>query len=152
MSSPTPIIGDNDFKIINDENLVYKNIKYIRCSKNEIPEYVLVSEEHIKKYLPGEWRVKYQERAGRKNAISDGRAGVPDFTFIDQERATLNLKENINPIKYTIMDDTILLKIEEGQTFKVLLINEKELHVTAEEKPSAGVLVYYKYIDRKLQR
>ena len=64
----------------------------------------------------------------------------------------VNLKEKVNPITYAIMNDTILLKIEEGQTFKVLSINEKELHITVKKRPSAGILVYYKYIDGKLSR
>ncbi len=145
MSKPTAIVGNKDFVILSDEKLIYKNIEYNRCIASETPEYSVISETQIKTHLLGEWGVVYQALAGRKNNISNGRAGIPDLIFNDKERAAISIKKVVQPILYEIEGDTVLLKIEEGQKFKVLLINERELHITSEQKPSAGVIVYYRY-------
>lgn len=142
--SPTPIIGAKDFKIINKDTIAYKNVTYKRCSKTEIPEYNPVPEDHIKKYLQGEWKLKYQSLAGKKKNISNGRSEVPDLNFINEDLATINLKNDIKPVNYELDNDKLSLKLEEWKTMKVLLVNEKELQLTFEMKPSQGVFIYYK--------
>ena len=144
MSKPTPIVGTKEFKIINKDTIIYKNITYKHCSKSEIPKYNSVSEEQIKKYLQGEWKLAYQTIGGRKNNISNGRSGVPDLNFIDQEQATLNLKNNIQPIEYKVDADKIILKLNEWKAYKVLLVDQNELQLTFEMNPAKGVFIYYK--------
>jgi len=144
MFKPSPIIGAKDFKIINKDTIVYNNITYKRCSKTATPKYNPLSEDHIKKYLQGEWKFKYQSFGGRKKNISNGRSEVPDLNFINADRATINLKNDIRPVNYELDEDKLSLKLEEWKTMKVLLVNDKELQLTFEMKPSQGVFIYYK--------
>ena len=116
MSKPTPIIGAKDFEIINKDTIVYKSITYKRCSKTATPKYNPVSEDHIKKYLKGEWKLKYQSLGGRKKNISNGRSGIPDLNFINEDRATINLKNDIRPVDYELDKDKLSLKLEEWKT------------------------------------
>jgi hypothetical protein len=144
-STTTTIRGDKDFKIINDDKLIYKNSAYTRCSKKEPLKYSPILEQQIKKYLQGEWKVKYQSRGGRKDNISNGRTGLPDLTFINDDQATISVKDKVRPIFYDVKDDDILLNMDEIQPLKVHLIDEKELHLSFELKPASGVFIYYKF-------
>ena len=151
MSKPTSVIGDNDFVIISGETLIYKNIRYHRCSKSDTPKYTPILESQIKKYLQGEWKVKYQQRAGITNNISNGKSGLPDLTFINEDHAKISLKKQVRPIFYEVENDNILLKTAQVNPLKVHLIDEKELHLSFEVKPESGVFIYYKYGDAKIR-
>ena len=144
-SSPTPIIGDKDFKVINDENIVYKNTSFQRCSISNSTKYSPNLEHQIKKYLQGEWKVKYQERAGIKNNISNGKLGLPDLTFINKDEAKISLKNEVRPVYYKVKGDNIVLKTEHPNPFKVHMIDEKELRLSFEVQPASGVFIYYRY-------
>ena len=127
MSKPTLIIGSKEFKIINDNTISYKNITYKRCSKAQTPTYNQVSEVQIKKYLQGKWKHSHQTISGRKNNISNGRTGIPDLHFINEQQASLKLKTDIRSIEYKVNDDYLLLKLDEWKSYKVLLVDEKEV-------------------------
>ncbi len=144
MSKPTAIISAEDLKIINNDTIIYKNVTYKHCSETEIPSYNSVSEDLIKKYLQGKWKPTYQFIGGRKYNLTNNNSGVPDLNFLNEEQATLNLKDNAKPIEYKIDDDNLLLKLDKWKSYKVLLIDQKELQLTIEMKPSKGVFFYYK--------
>ena len=125
--------------------LVFKNSSYKLCSKNTSAKITLNLEDQIKKYLQGEWKVKYQDRAGTKSNISNGRNGLPDLTFINKDHAKIRLKKEVRPVYYEIKDDNIVLKTEQPNPLKVHLIEEKEMQVSFELKPESGVFIYYKF-------
>ena len=148
-SSPTPIIGDKNFKIINDEKLIFQNTLYQRCTKSNQEKYSPNLETQINKYLQGEWKVKFQERAGIKNNISNGINGLPDLTFINKDHAKISLKNEERPVYYIVKGDNIVLKTQQPNPLKVHLIEEKEMRVSFEVKPESGVFFYYKIIGEK---
>lgn len=143
-SRPTTIIGDKDFKVINDEKLIFKNTRYQRCTKSNQEKYSPNLERQINKYLQGEWKVKYQERAGIKNNISNGINGLPDLTFINKDHAKITLKNEERPVYYKVKGDNIVLKTQQPNPLKVHFIEEKEMQVSFEVKPESGVFIYYK--------
>ena len=146
------ITGDNNFKIINRDTLLYKNIRYQRCTNdqsknNSSKTYAPILEGQVKKYLQGERRVKYQTRGGKTDNISNGKIGLPDLNFLNESQALISVKDKTRPIDYGIDEDNIQLELEDIQIFKVHLINEKELHMSFEVKPASGVFLYYKFGD-----
>ncbi len=150
----TAITGDNNFKIINRDTLVYKNIRYQRCTNdrsknNSSKTYAPILEEQVKKYLQGEWRVTYQTRGGKTDNISNAKTGLKDLNFLNESQALLDVKNKKKPIDYGIDKDRIQLKLEDIQLLNVDLINEKELHMNFEVKPASGVFLYYNFGEEK---
>jgi hypothetical protein len=154
----TAITGDNNFKIINHDTLVYKNSRYQRCTNDQskdnntktyAPVYSPKLEEQIKKYLQGEWRVKYQTRDSKTDNISSGKTGLPDLNFLNESQALISVEDNTKPIDHGINEEKNQLRLEDIQLLNVDLINEKELHMSFEVKPASGVFLYYNFGDKK---
>jgi hypothetical protein len=147
ISKQTSIIGDKDFKIINDEKISYKFITYNRCVKSEAPKYSPLLEAQIQKFMQGEWKDKYQERSANKNNISHGKSGSSDLKFINEDYAKISQKNKLSSEFYEAEDGTILLKSDLDNPLKIHLMGEKESNVNFEIKPSSGVFINYKYGD-----
>jgi hypothetical protein len=145
MSAPTPIEGDPDFEVVNVDELIYKGSYLYRCEKTDVPEYSPISTAQLEDLILGEWRIMYRAVGGRKTLISGGRTDVPDLLFSRTNQLTLKLRDDVTHVAYDIEDQDLILHIEEGQRFRVLSVDETELHLTKDDQPYTGILIFFRH-------
>jgi hypothetical protein len=148
MSTPTRIEGDPDFEVVNVDELVYKGSYLYRCEKMDVPDYSPISTAHLEDLIIGEWRIMYRAAGGRgrKTLISDGRTGIPDMSFSKTRQVALKLKDDVRRMAYDIKDQELILHFEGGQKrIRVLSVNETELHLTEDDQPNNGILIFLRH-------
>lgn len=144
MSMPTEIHGDPDFEVVGEDEVVYKGNRLYRCERFTVPEYDAINPKVISNHLVGDWAIMYRAINGRKTLISDGRVGLPDLSFFDDGKLLIHLKDSRQESSYEVNDSNLALHVEEGEVFRILLIDDQELHLTMEKEPSAGVLIFHR--------
>jgi hypothetical protein len=87
----------------------------------------------------------YRAVGGRKTLISGGRTGIPDLSFSKTRQVALKLRDDVTHVAYDIKDQELILHIEEGQRFRVLSVDETELHLTKDDQPYTGVLIFLRH-------
>jgi hypothetical protein len=146
MSTPTPIEGDPDFEVVNVDELVYKGSYLYRCEKVDVPEYSPIFPAQLEDLIIGEWRIMYRAVGGRKTLISGGRTGVPDLSFSRTKQVAIKLKDDVRHVAYDIKDQELILHIQDEQKkMRVLSVNETELHLTQDDQPNNGVLIFFRH-------
>ena len=147
MSAPTNIHGDPDFSIVSENEVVYRGDRLFRCEPFEVPEYGPINPTLASGYLVGGWAIMYRAINGRRTLISDGRTGLADLSFFADGRLQLDLSGKRRETSYELSGSILKLNIEEGQTFRILLVNDEELHLTSDAEPNAGVLIFHREKD-----
>jgi hypothetical protein len=51
----------------------------------------------------------------------------------------------VTHVAYDIEDQDLILHIEEGQRFRVLSVDETELHLTKDDQPYTGILIFFRH-------
>lgn len=144
MSAPTEIHDDPDFTIVSEDEVVYKGNRLYRCARFAVPEYEPINPTLISGYLIGDWAIIYRAINGRKTLISDGRVGLADLSFFDDGQLHLDLKGAGRESSYKLSGSMLTLNIENDQTFRVLLVNDEELHLASDSEPRGGVLIFHR--------
>lgn len=144
MSAPTVIHDDPDFSIVSQDEVVYKGDRLYRCVPFVVPEYGPINPTLASGYLIGDWAIMYRAINGRKTLISDGRTGLADLSFLPDGRLQLDLKGALQESSYELSGSMLTLNIEEGQAFRILLVNDEVLHLTSDAEPSVGVLIFHR--------
>jgi hypothetical protein len=145
MSAPTPIEGDPDFEVVNVDELIYKGRYLYRCVKIDVPEYSPIFLAQLEDLIIGEWRIMYRAVGGRKTLISGGRTGVPDLSFSRTKQVAIKLKDDVTHVAYDIKNQELILHIQGGRRLRVLSVNETELHLTQDDQPNNGVLIFFRH-------
>lgn len=144
MSTPTEIVGDPNFAVVGEDEVVYMGTRLYRCERFSVPEYDALDHTLIADYLIGDWAVMYRAINGRRTLISNGRIGLPDLSFFDDGRLRFDLKGKRNESSYEISEANLVLNVEKGQVFRILMIDNEELHLATEQEPSSGVLIFHR--------
>lgn len=132
-----------------EKSLNIRNKTLRQCVEYSVPKYETVAMRGIEENIIGEWRPVKDLRAGSKvskNHIS-GRAHID---FRDKNNYAFKSENGLKGI-YTISGDVIIFDKKEESKKKILLINEKELHMAQENNPALGITVYKKVEDKKVR-
>jgi len=143
-SQPSTALNPNDLKIVNNDTIMYKGIRYRHCQKLQVAQNNPVSKEQIKENLQGKWKFSYQTLDGKKTTLKNRKLDLPELHFLNDKEATLTLNNEVTPVKYRIDDDQVLLELNKLKSYKVFLVDQKKLQLTFEMNPAEGVFFYYK--------
>lgn len=148
-TEPTNIIDDPSIKIISEnsfeitsEPLQLKNSILYKCSSIKVPQYDKVDTSNIESLLKGEWEATHAIRMDKRVYIAGGRTGVANLIFKESNNYTSKSKHKTFDGTFKVEGLYLVFDNKNKYKKRILLINDKELHLASDSKPRSGITRY----------